>query len=169
MKTKLQKQNDIQNTEKSFAANTTVVVTDFTGLSTNEITTLRKTLKALGMAFRVIKKRLLKIAFEKHGVMFDRAQFPGQAGVVFSPKDVHETASIIYKFAKEKNKKEEFFKILGGFSVLEKTFIAGSEIKKIGALPSREVLLGQLVGMLVAPIRKMLFVLDQKSKMVEKG
>jgi len=164
MKTKQQKENQIKNTAQAFQKNETVLVTDFTGLSVNELTGLRKSLRALGMAYQVVKKRLLKIAFEKEGISFNRDEFPGQAGVVFSPKNLHETASVIYTFAKEKNKKEEVFKILGGFSLREKAFIAGSEVKKIGALPSREILLGQLVGMLASPIRSFLFVLHQKSQ-----
>ena len=37
-------------------------------------------------------------------------------------------------------------------------------VKQIGQLPSREILLGRVVGMLVSPIRMFLYVLDQKSK-----
>ena len=48
------------------------------------------------------------------------------------------------------------------------TFMDGADVECIGALPGREALLGQLAYILTAPIKKFLFVLNEKIKMVEK-
>ena len=53
---------------------------------------------------------------------------------------------------------------MGGVQVAEKQFVPASDVIRLGQLPSREVLLGQLVGMLVSPIRSFLFVLNEKAK-----
>ncbi|MDI6820654.1 MAG: 50S ribosomal protein L10 [Patescibacteria group bacterium] len=161
MKTKTQKINQVKSGVEELKKNQTVIITDFTGLTANEMNMLRKVVSSLGGVFQVIKKRLLKIIFEKEGIKFDPKEFIGQMGVVFSPKDIIETAGSVYNFAKQK---KDFLKILGGFDMNKKKFIEGVDVKRIGQLPSREVLLGQLVGMLTVPIRKFLFVLNEKLK-----
>ena len=71
------------------------------------------------------------------GIEFNPKDFAGQAGVVFSPKDIVETAGVIYKFGKPFAKKD-IFKILGGFEIKAKKFMAGEEVKMIGQLPSKK-------------------------------
>lgn len=163
-KTKAQKTKAVEEGLGVLKNAQTLVFTDFTGLGVNEMNVLRKALKAMGAAFTVIKKRLLKLMFEKEGIAVDPKQFEGQLGVVFSPKDIVETAGVVYKFSKER---KDVLKILGGVELKEKKFIAGADVKRIGGLPSREVLLGQLAAMLTIPVKKFLFVLSQKAKMVE--
>ncbi len=143
----------------------TLVFTDFTGLSVNDLNTLRKSLKAMGAAFSVIKKRLLRLTFQKEGITVDPKEFQGQLGVVFSPKDIVETAGAVYKFSKEK---KDGLKILGGLELKAKKFFVGADVKRIGQLPSREVLLGQLAAMLTIPIKKFMFILNQKAKVETK-
>ena len=160
MKTKAQKLSQIEAGAKELKTSQTVVITDFTGLTANELNAFRKEVFALGGTMSVIKKRLLKYVFEKEGIEFDPKQFEGQTGVVFSPKDMVETSGTAYKFSKQ----NKLFKILGGYEVSEKKFVPATEVVMIGQLPSREVLLGQLVYMLGSPIRSFLYVLSEKSK-----
>ena len=160
-KTKTQKIKAVETGETDLKKSQTVVIGDFTGLTVNDMNIFRKELSVMGAKLSVVKKRLLKLIFEKSGMTFDPKQFAGQTSVVFSPKDIVETAGAVYKFSKSK---KEMFKILGGFEVSEKKFVNALDVKRIGQLPSREVMLGQLVGMLVTPIRQFLYVLDQKSK-----
>ena len=55
-------------------------------------------------------------------------------------------------------------KILGGFDVGTRAFIEGADVRRIGALPGREALLGQLVWVLTSPIRSFLYILKIKSE-----
>lgn len=163
MRTKAQKAVQIEEGVADLKVSQSVVVTDFTGLTANDINTLRKQLFALGASMSVVKKRLLKYVFEKEGMAFDPKQFEGQTGVVFSPKDMVETAGVVYKFAKT----HDALKMRGGFEVGEKKFIPAGDVVRIGQLPSKEVLLGQLVYMLGTPIRSFLVVLNEKSKITK--
>ena len=163
MKTKAQKQEVVAASAKELAASQSVVITDFTGLSVNQLAVLRRTLRNMGAPYRVVKKRLLKFVFEKEGIAFNPKEFEGQTGVVFSPKDMVETANAVYQFAKQ-HEKAGFFKILGGFDVPAKAFVSAADVTAMGKLPGRQTLLGQLVGMLASPIRSLVFVLDQYSK-----
>lgn len=162
-KTKEQKKEQIKIGGETLAKSETVVVADFTGLSANELNAFRRAVRALGGVVVVMKKRLLKLAFAEKGIEFDPKKFAGQAGVVFSPKDIVETSGVVYNFGKPFAKKS-IFKILGGFEVKAKKFFEGSEIKQLGQLPTREVLLGQLAFMLTLPIKKLLFVMNEKTK-----
>lgn len=49
-----------------------------------------------------------------------------------------------------------------------KNFLDAERVKFIGQLPSREILLGQLVGMLVAPIKMFMYVLNEKGRITAK-
>lgn len=160
-KTKDQKNKAVEQGVENLKSSETVVLVDFTGLSVNKLNDFRRQIRAIGGVFRVVKKRLLKFIFDKIGMELDPKKFEGQTGVVFSPKDVHETSSAVYKFSKQS---KSSLKILGGFNIKDKAFVENEDIIRLGQLPSREVLLGQLVGILSAPVKMLLYVLDQKSK-----
>ncbi len=163
MKTKAQKKEQIKTGKEEFDKSETVVFADFTGLSANDLNVFRKLIRGLGGAMVVMKKRLLTLVLKDQGINFDAKKLEGQVGVVFSPKDTVETANVVYKFGKP-FKTKNIFNILGGFEVKRKRFMEKAEVETLGQLPSREVLLGQLAFMLTVPIKKVLFVLNEKAK-----
>lgn len=164
MLTKEQKSKYIEEGKKLLQENKTVVFADFTGLTVGETTQLRRILKDLGGKMKVIKKKLMRIAFERKGIDFNPEQFESQAAMIFSPADISELAGPVYKFGKDKEKRG--FKLLGAYDLSVKNFFDAETVKRIGQLPSREILLGQLVGMLAAPIKMFMYVLNEKSKKV---
>lgn len=164
MKTREQKKQIISETEKLINESSNVAFVDFSGVSVSDIQTLRRSLKALGATMKIIKKKLLRVSFEKKGVDFDPEQFESQLGTIFSSAQINEVLSPVAKFLKEKEK--QGFRILGAYDLSEKRFMDSEMAKMIGQLPPREILLAQLVGMLAAPMKMFLYVLDQKSKKV---
>jgi large subunit ribosomal protein L10 len=163
MKTKQQKTEQIEKGIQGIKTSKSVVITDFTGLSANEVNNFRRTLRELGAKLVVMKKRLLKISLQKEQIDIDPKQFEGQAGVVFSDKGIVETSGVVFKFGKQFAKKN-IFKILAGYDGEEKKALDGETVKKLGQIPPREVLLGQLVGMLTSPMRSFVIVLNEKAK-----
>lgn len=162
MLTKQQKSQQIEESKKIIKDNKTLVFVDFTGTIVEDIKKLRRVLLEIGGNMKVIKKKLLRVAFKESNLDFDPEQFDSQVATILTQKDISELAGPIYKFSKETKNKN--FKILGGYDLMEKSFIDAETVKQIGQLPSREVLLGRVVGMLISPIRMFLYVLDQKSK-----
>ncbi|KKU94017.1 MAG: 50S ribosomal protein L10 [Candidatus Jorgensenbacteria bacterium GW2011_GWA1_48_13] len=160
-KTKEQKHKAIESGSDSLLKSETVILVDFTGLSVNKLNAFRRAVKEMGGVFQLIKKRLLKFVFEKAGLEFNPKAFAGQTGVLFSPEGLQETASVVYKFGKTADKA---MKILGGFNVKDKTFIESANVIRFGSLPSREVLLSQLMGMLGTPIKMLMHVLNEKGR-----
>ena len=163
MLTRKQKEKVIQEESEGLKGGKTLIFTDFTGLSANEANALRKSLRDLGAKYRVMKKRLLGLVLKEYGVDVERKNLEGQVGLVVSPEGVSETAGKVYAFFKEH---KDRFKLLGGVEMEEKKVLSKSEVEMIGSLPPREVLLGQLVYMLGSPIRKFMFVLNEKSKKI---
>lgn len=162
MKTKEQKNKIVDETKKLLDNSQNLFFVDFTGTGVEEMKNLRRTLKTFGAKMKVIKKKLLRVALEKNKTDFNPERFEEQLATIFSGTDVFSIASPIYKFFKSNESKG--FKILGAYDLIDKKFMDENFIKQIGQLPSREILLAQLVGMLSAPMRMFLYVLSEKSK-----
>src|SRR3989344_4355266 len=163
MKSKEQKNKEIKAGEELFGKSQRLIFVDFGKIPTQKILSLKRKLKELGVQFKVLKKRLLKIIFKKSEIDFDpQSVSGGQMGAIFAPKDIYSTARPVYKFF-------EGIKVLGAYDLKEKQFLESDLFKKIALLPSREVLLAQLAGVLTAPLKMFLYILNEKSKqMVEK-
>lgn len=162
MKTKKQKQFIIEEGVNYLKNNENLIFIDFTGVSTKKLNELRQILKQNDAYFQVFKKRLFNIVFLKNDLNFPLEKIEGQLGVIFVKKEekIQEIASIIYKFLKDINN----LKILGGFNLKEKKYLESDFVKLLGSLPSREVLLSQFVFLLTIPIKKFLFILNEKAK-----
>ncbi|TSC95622.1 MAG: 50S ribosomal protein L10 [Parcubacteria group bacterium Athens0714_26] len=166
--TKTQKKEQVSFGLDKIKSNQNLVFADFNKVSVENIKKLRRELKKQGADFKVLKKRLLKIALKDSGMDFDPLQFKTQLGTIFIPGDLSSLASSIYKFSREieKGKKGEF-KVLGGVDTVEKRFIDANEFNVIAKLPTREVLLAQIAMLLTMPMKKLLLVLNEKAKQPE--
>ncbi len=136
------------------------IVVDYTRLNVAQISELRKQIKESGSEFKVAKNTLLRIAAK--GTAFEPLQdaFSGQTAVTFIDGDPVLAAKALTKFVKDNKKNPEFaFSIRGG--VLESSVLSNTDIEQLGELPSKEVLLGQLVGTLAAPMTGFLTVLTE--------
>ncbi|OGY57598.1 MAG: 50S ribosomal protein L10 [Candidatus Colwellbacteria bacterium RIFCSPHIGHO2_02_FULL_45_17] len=158
--TRVQKENIVEEGKKDLQESGVVLFTDYKGTSVSDLGILRTTLKEANAKMKVIKKRLLKIILNDSGVNFDPTGLEGQVAAVFARGDVTDIAGPIYNFAKT----HEGFAILGGVNVREKVEIPLDLIIRIGTLPSREVLIAQLVGTIAAPLRGLMYVLKGKSE-----
>lgn len=120
----------------------TLFLTDFVGMSVAQMTRVRKELKRIDAQFKVVKNSVLKIASKGTPVekLIDR--FVGPNAIVLSRNDPSKVAKILINISKEIPN----FKVKVG--LIKNRVIEGEEVGKIAALPSREVLLGQLFGLL---------------------
>lgn len=142
-----------------------LIFADFTGVPTLATNKLKAAFRTSGAKYRVIRKRLFAVALKDKGIEFDPLQFSAQFGVVFVPNELGPAASAVYKFGKEllKDKKKEF-KVLGAYDLAGRAFVSVAEFNAIAQLPSREVLLGQVVGTMIAPLKAFMNIVDQLAK-----
>ena len=168
MKSKLQKQKEMDLSEKLLKESKNLIFVDFSGATMDDLQNLRRDLKKQKNSFKVVKKRLLKIVLQKVGVDIDPTQFDAQVGTIFvTNKDIASAANVVYKLFKEKQKNKIGFKILGGYDLENKLFIDEQKMKAIGQLPAREVILAQVLSMIASPIRSMLYILSERSKQIK--
>ncbi|MBZ1348710.1 MAG: 50S ribosomal protein L10 [Candidatus Liptonbacteria bacterium] len=158
MLTKKQKNNLIQEGIEELKKGKSLIFIDFSGLKGNDLANLRNNLKEIESTMKVIKKRLLRIIFERKRIDFNPEIFESQLGTIFSSAEIYSVAAVAGKL--------ENLKILGGFDLEKKEFIKADLVIKLSKLPSKKVLLGQLVGTIVSPLRAFLYVLTERSKKI---
>jgi large subunit ribosomal protein L10 len=134
-----------------------VYLTDFTGLDVKSITKLRRSLKASGAEYMVVKNRLAKLAFDETELPNIFEDLTGPTGVVFGTEDAVAPAKALSDFAKEHDSKPAF-----KLGILDRKVLDAEQIGRLARLPSREVLLSQLLGVLQAPMSLLAAALEGK-------
>ncbi|MBI4086126.1 MAG: 50S ribosomal protein L10 [Candidatus Liptonbacteria bacterium] len=174
MKTKAQKEKELEKGRELLAQSAILIFTNFSNVASANINKLRQQLKSSDSRYLVIKKRLLNILFKERGIEFDARKLDSQIGTIFSKQNLEQVSGPVFSFFNgiggdtKAGRDESVKKILGAYDLKAKTAIEAKQVLFIGQLPPREVLLAQLLGMISAPIRSFLYVLSEKSKqMVE--
>ena len=164
MLTKAQKTKVISDTASYIKDSKNLVFADFSTVGTKDINKLKQELKKSGSKFRIAKKTLLKLALKNSGIDFDPLQFKAQVGVIYTKQDLSSVATPIYKFSKDLTKEKKNFQILGNYDLENKVFMTADEFTVIAKLPTKEVLLAQVVGAMAGTIRAFMYIVDQLSK-----
>jgi len=116
--------------------------TDFTGINAEDVTRLRRELRAANARMKVVKNRLLTRVFAELGVQIEDPEvFRGPTAVLYSLDDVLVPARKVKEFAAE----EVPISFKG--AVLEGRFYTIEEVKRLAAIPSQDELLAQLLGL----------------------
>ena len=149
------KQPIVQEISEAINGAASVVVVDYRGLTVAQDTELRKQLRAAGITYKVYKNTLVSRAVE--GTEFEslREVLEGPNAFAISTGDATAPARVIAEFAKKAPKLE----IKAG--VVEGTFFDAEGMKEISSIPSREILLGRLLGSMQSPIANFARVLNQ--------
>ena len=138
------KKEVIKDLKEKFSKTGFTVVTDYRGFTVSEITDLRKRLQNNDAEYKIAKNTLIKIAIKDTGLAELEKLLDGPSALLLSYGEPAESAKTLVEFMKEIEKGD----IKGGF--LDGKFLSKNEIKTFAGLPSREVLLSQIAGLLVA-------------------
>jgi large subunit ribosomal protein L10 len=132
-----------------------VLVTDYQRMKVDQLGELRNRLAPAGAEMRVVKNSFLKRAMGDSGLPDLAQNLSGQTAIVTGEKDVAPVAKILKTFAAE-------FKIVTlKIGVVDKAVLSTQEIESLAELPSREVLLGQLLGLFLSPMTKLVRALNE--------
>lgn len=126
------------------------VIVDYKGISVEDDTKLRRELREAGVTYFVEKNSILRFALHNAGITGLDNVLEGSSAIALSTDDQTAPARILGKFA-EKDK--EKFNLKAGFIGEEIYDEAG--VMALSKIPSRDVLLSQLVGSLQGPIQKL--------------
>ena len=125
----------------------TAVVTQYRGLTVAQISTLRRRLRALGADYKVFKNTLVRRAIAGTAIEPLTGYLEGPTAIAFVDGDVSAVAKALRDFTKE----APALVVKGG--VLDGRALTPADLVALADLPSREVLLSQVAGMLAAPMR----------------
>jgi large subunit ribosomal protein L10 len=150
-----------------------VILTDYRGLSTAEIGKLRSNLREKGCGYHVVKNTLTKLALRNADLPPLDDLLEGPTAIGFCYEEVPGACKVLVDFAEE----IETFTIKGG--LLGARFIDVEAIKELARLPSREILLAQVLGTIRGPsgrvvgavtsvIRSILYILKVRVEELEK-
>ncbi|MEA2113572.1 MAG: 50S ribosomal protein L10 [Patescibacteria group bacterium] len=155
MITKEKKQEIIKGLVDKFSRQKSVVFFDYTGLTVNQVQELREKLRNEKIDCQASKKTLIGLALKKAGLEgVDNKSLSGQIAMVFGYKDEVMPAKILYDFSKE----NENLKMLSGF--IQKDYLESEAIMNLAKLPSKQELLGRLVGSITSPLSGLINVLQ---------
>lgn len=132
-----------------------VLVVEYTGLTVPQFSELRTRLSATGAECHVAKNTYMKKAFAEAGLPDTGDALVGQTAFVTGSEDVAAAAKVLKTFEKEFQKPQIKLGILDG-DILDE-----NQVKAIADLPSREVLLATLLGVINAPATKLVRTINE--------
>ena len=132
-----------------------IVLVDYRGLTVDEDTRLRRSFREAGIEYKVYKNTLIKRAIA--GTAFEPVAeiLEGPTAIAVSKEDATAPARVIYQNMKEMPKLE----VKGG--MVEDQYYDAAGMEQISKIPSREILLGKLLGSIQSPIANLARVLNQ--------
>lgn len=139
------KEQVVSELADKLAAAKATFLADYRGLNVEQVTKLRVELRQAGVDYRVAKNTLLRLAAKGTGSECLEGFLAGPTAIAIAGDDPVAPAKILSEFAKANNK----FELKGG--ALDGKVLSVEDIKALADLPSREVLLGKLLGSMSAP------------------
>ena len=159
----------VEDLKARFNGVKTVVLTEYRGLTVQQLSDLRKQLRAVSAEYRVVKNRLARLAIASSELEGLKGHLKGPTGVIFSKRDPVAVAKALHAFAKA----HQALAIKAGY--VEGRVLPPAELKALADLPSKDALrsqlvgalqgaMAQLVGLLTAPQRELVYVLQERGK-----
>jgi large subunit ribosomal protein L10 len=141
-----EKINLVKEMHEDIEESNALLLTDYRGLTVTEITTLRRTLRDAGTDFTVVKNTLFTLA-AKDLVSEDLLPLlVGPTAVAFVHKDAIASAKALVDFART----HKLLEIKGGY--VEGKVLDPAQIQALSKIPSREILISQMLGAFQSPI-----------------
>ena len=132
-----------------------VVLVHYSGITVEADTKLRKELREAGITYKVYKNTMMNFAFEGTDCEPLCKHLDGPNAIAISKDDATAPARIISKYAKE----APTMKMLAG--IVEGVYYDENSVNALASVPSREELLGKLLGSIQSPITNLARVLNQ--------
>lgn len=152
---KKEKIDEVNELKEIFKSDSGLIFTNHSGLKAEDAVMVRDRLVEINAYLRIIKNTLALIAAKDVLKDIDiREVLKGPTSIVVSSKDVISTAKVISDFSE----KLDTLKIKAG--ILENKLLSSEEMEKLAKLPSRELLLANLMISIKSPIIKLINILD---------
>ena len=144
-----EKQHVVESLSEQLRAVNNLFLIDYRGLKVVDATELRRKIREFDGTYVVVKNTLALRAAKEHGLGHIESYLQGPTAVAFHRRDVVGMAKLLTEISKAYPNFQ--FKA----ALIEGKVVPPTEIQKIAALPSREVLLSKLVFLLKAPMQRL--------------
>lgn len=148
----LKKQQVLEMQSKIETAKSVVIV-DYRGINVADASAMREKMREAGCEYHVYKNRIFKLALNNCGIHDFDDKLEGTLAVAFSFNSEIDAAKILKEFAGKTSLQLKF-------GLLGKNYVDEAGIKELADLPSKEVLVAKLLGMLNAPMTQLCSVLN---------
>jgi large subunit ribosomal protein L10 len=150
-----EKSNIVADLSEKLNRSPFLLVTDYQRMNVDNFGELRNRLAPIGAEVHVVKNSFLRRAITASELPDIAEQLTGQTAVVYGDKDVAPVAKVLKSFAAE-------FKLATlKIGVVDRNILTTAEVESLAELPSREVLLAQLLGLLMSPATKLVRLLNE--------
>jgi len=139
VKSRNQKQTDLEQLKKDFDSVPNAFLVDFKGMTVAEDAQLREAVAKAKITYRVVKNTLARLAVEGTPLEPIRDQFVGTTAIATSPDDPVQTAKVLTDFAKDHAK----FVFKAG--IVDGRVIDVTDIEKLAKMPSKEELISKMM------------------------
>lgn len=147
----LAKQEKVAKLAELLKSSTSGVLVDYKGISVEEDTKLRKDLREAGIVYSVEKNSILRFALKEAGLEGMTDVLAGTTAIAVSThEDQTAAARILGEYA---SKTDDKFNLKAGF--IDKDVYDEKGVIALSKIPSKEILLSQLVGSLQGPMQKL--------------
>lgn len=137
----------INSLQDAFSKSSISILTDFRGLTTAELTAVRRRLQQSGSEYKVVKNTLARLAVASMGKDNLVGALEGPIAVAFGYGDITVPVKVLTGYIAETKSK---LNIKGGF--LGDRLLTSEEVKYLSTLPSREILIAKILGQMESPI-----------------
>ncbi|HOB87540.1 MAG TPA: 50S ribosomal protein L10 [Bacillota bacterium] len=144
--TRKQKEEIVQKMVRELEQAELIIAADYRGLNVSALNHLRRRLKEEQCRYQVVKNKLTAIACRRVGLEQLEQFLEGPTAMAFSAGDPVAAAKVFLDFSKE----NENFTIKG--ALLSGKLLAPEQVKALGEIPPREVLLAKMCGSFKAPL-----------------
>ncbi|MBB6625012.1 50S ribosomal protein L10 [Clostridium gasigenes] len=131
-----------------------VVLASYQGLTVEEDTILRKSLREAGVEYKVYKNSLVILAAKELGMDSIEEYLQGPVSIALGYEDATAPARVLFDFAKSHKKLE----LKAG--IVDSVIYNKEQVEKLATIPSKEVLIAKLLGSFKAPLSKIACVLN---------
>jgi len=145
-----EKEQTVSDLRERFQRATVALVASSEGLTVGKVEELRRAIRNAGGEYKVTKNTLARLALQETEYRGIHDLLRGPTGVVLGYNDPIAVTKALVKFAEANEKLSIKAGVLGGH------LLGTAEVKDLAKLPSREVLLGTLLGLLQAPATQLL-------------
>ncbi|HVC23131.1 MAG TPA: 50S ribosomal protein L10 [Candidatus Dormibacteraeota bacterium] len=153
------KQKQVADLKEKLGRMRSAVLSDYRGLTVAQSEELRASLRAAGVDYLVLKNTLARRAGEEAGLGELTPQLVGPTAIAISYEDISAPARLLIEYARA-NRRTDM--VRGG--IAEGQVLSPSEVRQLADLPSREVLIAQLLGVLEAPVSQLAGLLEAPTR-----